>query len=221
MNDMNDYENVAPIDFWEELYSGDRPNWSGRPNVALAEIAADFAPGRALDVGCGEGGDAVWLAKNGWTVTGIDISPRAIARARQAAEREGLTADQCELIAMDLATQFASHAGSYELVTASFFQSPVELPRDEVLRAAADLVVAGGHLLITSHAGPPSWVAEGEGHGPGHFVRPEDQVTALALDPASWMMELVETRSRPVTSPDGQSGEIEDAVVLARRLTGE
>ncbi|MFA7265971.1 MAG: class I SAM-dependent methyltransferase [Candidatus Nanopelagicales bacterium] len=218
---MNEHENLAPIDFWEELYSGDRPNWSGLPNAVLADIAATFTPGRALDLGCGEGGDAVWLAKQGWAVTGIDISPRAIERARQAAEREGVAGGQCEFVAMDLATEFAAHTGAYELVTASFFQSPVELPRDEVLRTAAELVVPGGHLLITSHAGPPSWVPPGARQGPGHFVQPDEEVTALALDPASWMMVLAEKRSRPVTSPDGESGEIDDAVVLARRLTRE
>ena len=63
--------------------------WSSRPNGRLLAEVADLAPGRALDVGCGEGVDAIWLAQRGWTVTAIDISTVAIGRAREAAARAG------------------------------------------------------------------------------------------------------------------------------------
>src|SRR4051812_25376983 len=67
--------------------------WSGRPNGRLVAELADLAPGRALDVGCGEGADAIWLAQRGWTVTAIDVSDVAVGRARANAERLGVGVD--------------------------------------------------------------------------------------------------------------------------------
>lgn len=214
-----------PTKFWNELYAGPRPIWSGEPNRVLAEVAGDLTPGRVLDVGCGEGGDAVWLALNGWRVVGVDISATAIERGRQAAAAAGLSVDQCDLRVQDLATGLDAADGEYDLVTASFFQSPVELPRAQVLRQAAALVAPDGHLLLTSHAGPPSWATAVEvaqhRAGPGHFIAPEQEVADLALDPASWMMVVAQTRTRSVTSPTGEPGEIDDAVVLMRRRREE
>ena len=81
----------APIDFWEQRYAGAERVWSGRVNATLAAIAGGLEPGRALDLGCGEGGDVIWLAENGWHATGVDLSPTAIDRARTAASARGLT----------------------------------------------------------------------------------------------------------------------------------
>src|SRR3954464_14106502 len=67
--------------------------WSGRPNGRLVAELADLAPGRALDVGCGEGADAIWLAQRGWAVTAVDISSVAVARAREAAELAGVSVE--------------------------------------------------------------------------------------------------------------------------------
>src|SRR4051794_8575714 len=75
---------------WDTRYSErDGAMWSGRPNGRLVAEVAGLTPGRALDVGCGEGADAIWLAQNGWTVTAIDVSDVAIIRAREAAELVG------------------------------------------------------------------------------------------------------------------------------------
>lgn len=221
---MKESTHNDPTAFWDDLYAGSEPVWSGRPNQAVAEMTADLAPGRALDVGCGEGGDAVWLARNGWLVTGIDISATAIERARAAAAAAGLSPSQCNLRVQDLALGFPEDEDLYDLVTASFFQSPVELPRAQVLRSAADLIAPGGHLLLVSHAGPPTWApvpdahgGEGAEHRSHHFISPADEVAGLALDPASWMMVLAQARPRQVTSPTGELGEIDDAVVMFRR----
>src|SRR6266511_851582 len=79
---------------WDARYGErDRAMWSGRPNGRLAAEVADLTPGRALDVGCGEGADAIWLARRGWTVTAIDISDVAVGRAREAAELAGATVE--------------------------------------------------------------------------------------------------------------------------------
>lgn len=75
---------------WDTRYS-DRGSamWSGRPNGRLLAEVAALTPGRALDIGCGEGADAIWLAGHGWTVAAIDISAVAVCRAQQAAEQAG------------------------------------------------------------------------------------------------------------------------------------
>ena len=79
---------------WDARYSErDGTMWSGRPNGRLVAEVADLTPGRALDVGCGEGADAIWLARRGWTVTAIDVSDVAVSRAREAAELAGATVD--------------------------------------------------------------------------------------------------------------------------------
>src|SRR5258705_2397341 len=70
---------------WDARYSErDGTMWSGRPNGRLVAEADGLTPGRALDVGCGEGADAIWLARRGWTVTAIDISHVAVSPAREA-----------------------------------------------------------------------------------------------------------------------------------------
>src|SRR5688500_4496948 len=79
---------------WDARYSeGEGAKWSGRPNGRLVAEVADLTPGRALDVGCGEGADAIWLARCGWTVTAVDVSDVAVRRAREASDLAGATVD--------------------------------------------------------------------------------------------------------------------------------
>lgn len=157
----------APAEFWEERYAGQPRMWSGRVNTALAAVTADRAPGRALDLGCGEGGDVLWLAERGWTATGLDLAPSAIARAREEAATRGIGG--AEFAVADLGawadTAAGNHAGGdgqgdggYDLVSASFLQSPVALERAKILRAGAARVRPGGLLVVIAHAAPPSWV---------------------------------------------------------------
>src|SRR3954471_21898208 len=75
---------------WDERYTGSPQIWSGNPNGALVAEVAALAPGRALDVGCGEGADAVWLATRGWRVTALDVSEVALDRAAQHARAAGV-----------------------------------------------------------------------------------------------------------------------------------
>lgn len=203
-----------PADFWESHYRAG-PVWSGRPNATVVDAVTGLAPGRALDLGCGEGGDAVWLARQGWEVTAVDISPTAVARAGEAAAAAGV---DVRLVAADLATWEPD--GSYELVTASFFQSPVALTRGAVLRRAAARVVPGGHVLVVSHAAPPPWAADhGHDHGgPDRFLSPQDELAELALTDG-WSVVLAETRAREARGPDGRAAELEDSVVLLRRVS--
>lgn len=209
MSDVRD----EVFSFWEAKYGSQDGIWSGHVNAALATVAADLTPGRALDLGCGEGGDALWLAERGWTVTGIDVSPTALARAQAAAERAGLQ-DVTSWVATDLENWSCSHPA--DLVSACFLQSPVNLDRIAVLRRAAELVAAGGHLLVVSHAEAPPWAEPGHGlHA--DFPTPEGEVADLALAPDQWQTVFAEKRARPAFSPDGEPAELVDSVVLLRR----
>ncbi len=87
---MQDDSEMTAEQFWERLFTERGQRWSGRPNQRLVEIADGLHPGRALDIGCGEGGDAVWLANLGWVVTAVDISPTALGRLKVKAEAENL-----------------------------------------------------------------------------------------------------------------------------------
>jgi len=205
---------IVPAEYWEDRYAGSDRVWSGRVNRVLADVAATLDPGSALDLGCGEGGDVVWLAQHGWAATGIDISPTAIRRATAAADAAGLGPEQARFVVGDL-TEVP--AGSFDLVSASFLHSPVDLPRESILRRAAERVAPGGHLLITSHAAFPP--GANVPHAPGHvFLTADEEVERLALDPRLWEVVSAETRRRDATMPDGTTAALDDVVVLARRL---
>ncbi|NYI41434.1 class I SAM-dependent methyltransferase [Demequina lutea] len=145
---------------WEARY-GASPVWSGRVNDTVRAWGDAHPPhpgGKALDLACGEGGDALWLAQAGWQVTGVDFASAAIARAKQAAAERGLTVTW---FTADLATWAPD--GAYGLVSLSFFHESRET-RHAVWRVAASAVAQGGSLLITAHApdadptapGPPA-----------------------------------------------------------------
>ncbi|MGB4777927.1 FAD-dependent oxidoreductase [Microbacterium sp.] len=213
VHDPTAWPQVAPADFWEERYAASDRVWSGRVNRVLADIAAGLAPGRALDLGCGEGADVVWLARHGWNATGIDISPTAIARATAAAETTGTAPGRARFLAADLA---ALPDGEYDLVSASFLHSPVALARDGILRRASALVAPGGHLLITSHAALPPW-ADASAHHQHRFLSPAEELAQLELDPQRWDVLHAETRTRETSGPDGVPATLDDVVVLVRR----
>ncbi len=211
-----DWPEVAPVDFWEERYAGSGAVWSGRVNHSLAAVATALDAGTALEFGCGEGADAIWLAQQGWRVTGVDISPTAIARATEAAAEAGLAPDSVRFVAADLADWSAE--GAYDLVTASFLHSPVAFDRTAALRKAAGLVRPGGHLLVVSHAAAPPWSERLSDHH-HDFLSPAEEVEALALDPDAWTTELADVRTRPATTPDGQPATLDDSVILLRRTS--
>ncbi len=201
-----------PVEFWENRYGEKEAIWSGRANRMLVDTVTGLTPGRALDLGCGEGGDTVWLAARGWTVTGVDVSPTAIARATRAAAERGLD-DRAVFVAADLENWRTGEM--FDLVSACFLQSPLAFPREEVLARAAGLVVSGGHLLSVAHAAAPPW--SGMADDPSMaFPTPASDLAALALGPG-WDVLVAEVRSRPATGPDGQEATLDDSVVLVRR----
>jgi len=203
----------SAAEFWEGRYR-ERPQvWSGNVNATLAEVVTGLAPGRALDLGCGEGADAIWLAGRGWQVTAVDISPTALRRGSDEATREGLSA-ATTWVERDLSTDGAP-GGPFELVAATFLHSPVALAREQVLRDAAAQVAPGGHLVVIGHAEPPPWAP------PAFRNRklPSATETLDGLAPAAdgWEVLRCEHRTRPVTDPDGNPAELIDAVLVLRR----
>ena len=204
--------------WWEERYrTHGHGVWSGRVNDVLAAEAADLPPGRALDAGAGEGGDAVWLARRGWEVTAVDLSHTALDRAAEAARAAGVP---LETRKADVST-WEPGDERWDLVTASFLHFPPGT-RDDVLRRLASAVAPGGTLLVTMHDGSdlsrgiqrpglPEWYATGE------------QLAAV-LDAGDWEVEVAESRPREARPhEDGGHGHggghahVADAVLRARR----
>lgn len=198
--------------FWEHRYSSRGQVWSGRPNAALEREAADLVPGTALELGSGEGADAVWLAQQGWTVTGVDISPSALALG-EATARAADVADAITWVQADLATW--TPTGTYDLVSATFLHSPVAFPREEVLRRAAGALAPGGVLLIVGHAGPPPWATEHIGHE--RFPTPEEVHASLELDATEWDVVTSGIIARAAVGPSGEPAELDDSVLVLRR----
>jgi SAM-dependent methyltransferase len=172
---------VSAEEHWEDFYAGGKARWSGRPNASLVDEVASLTPGTALDLGCGQGGDAIWLATQGWTVTATDISANALEIAARHAVEAGVEVDWQR---HDLSVSMPE--GTFDLVTASFLHSDVELPRARILRAAAELVEPGGSLLIVGHAPSPE-------HPHHDLPSPEQVVAELDLD---WELATCEQRER-------------------------
>ena len=201
--------------FWEDRYRDSDRVWSGNPNPLLVREATGLEPGTALDLGCGEGADAVWLAARGWRVTGVDISETALARAAAHAAEAGV-ADRTAWERHELGVSFPE--GSYDLVSAQFLQSPVALDQDGVLSRAREAVAPGGTLLVVMHAGWPSWQHEHD--HPFHAVFPtlEEVLDTLAL-PDTWRVETCETVERSFPSPAGAPGTRADNVWRLTRVS--
>jgi len=200
---------------FEEMYRATDALWSGRPNVQLVREAADLPPGTALDVGCGEGADAIWLAQRGWRVTAVDFAATALERGAAAAATAGV-ADRIDWLRADV-TRWAPDADAFDLVSAQYMHLPPD-DRRVLFARLADAVRAGGTLLVAGHDvsdHPP------EAHRP---PVPERFFTAAEVaegfDPGTW--EVVVAESRPGAQHAGQDITVRDVVLRARkRSTGE
>jgi 2-polyprenyl-3-methyl-5-hydroxy-6-metoxy-1,4-benzoquinol methylase len=170
--------------WWESFYAEGR-RWSGRPNASLVEEVAGLAPGRALDLGCGQGGDAIWLAQQGWTVTGVDVSATALDAAAAHAQDAGV-ADSITWERRDVGTSLPD--GPFDLVTCSYLHSPVEIPWGEILREAAARVAQGGTLLVIAHARSPE-------HHHADLPMLEDVRDELRPATAGWRVVTSELRA--------------------------
>jgi SAM-dependent methyltransferase len=195
---------------WDARYGeSDGAMWSGRPNGRLVAEVADLVPGRALDVGCGEGADAIWLARRGWTVTAIDISDLALRRAREAAERTGAVVDW---VCGD-ALQTPSPARSFDLVSMQYPALP-KAAGEPAARALLDTVRPGGLLLAVYHDLDDEHREHmtARGTDPADYVGADDLLRLLGDDFAV-ELHAVEPRIDP---PPG-TPHVADVVLRARR----
>jgi SAM-dependent methyltransferase len=193
---------------WDERYASAEQVWSGRPNGALVAEVAGLPPGRALDVGCGEGADVVWLAHQGWDVTGLDVSQVALDRAALHARQAGATV---RWVHADL-VQAQLPAAAFDLVSAQY-PALLKTPGDDAERALLAAVAPGGTLLVVHHADIDPEEAKARGFDPADYVSPAD-VAALLDD--GWRVEVDEKRARDITGGAG-AHHTHDVVLRARR----
>ena len=195
--------------FWDEMYRSRDQVFSGFPNGVLVTEVTELPPGQALDVGCGEGADALWLARRGWQVTAVDISPTALQRAAAAATDVNgrVTWAQADL------TSAPPPAGAFDLVSVQYFPLPQQ-PDHTALRGLLDAVAPGGTLLIASH--DPADLPPGHDHGfdPSDYYQPDDVAGLLDHD---WTVLINETRPRTAPAPPG-THHTHDTVLRAHRL---
>ncbi|MGW5095815.1 SAM-dependent methyltransferase [Streptomyces nodosus] len=204
-----------PEEFWEGLYrqrAQDLSVRASRVNPVLAEEATELPPGAALDLGCGMGGDTLWLARHGWTVTAVDIAPTAVELVAALARAERLD-DRVTAECHDLARSFP--AGNFDLVSAQYFHTPYELPRDAILRTAAEALRPGGRLLVVDHGSIAPWSWNQDRSTP--FATPQEIYAGLALPSGEWALERADAPQREATGPDGRTATVTDHVLLVRR----
>ncbi len=197
---------------WEEHYGERDRVWSGRVNIQFADVAADLPPGRALDLGCGEGADSVWLAERGWNVVAVDISETALGRAREAASSRGVS-DRIEFVALDLSDGFPD--GEFDLISAQFLHSTVRLDRTTILARAARAIRPGGLLVIVDHGSGPPWPSKLDHHH--EFPSAEEVVAGLNLADEEYERVRIEAVERLAVGPDGQQRPWMDNVIVLRR----
>ncbi|MEO3752469.1 class I SAM-dependent methyltransferase [Streptomyces sp. B6B3] len=200
--------------FWDEHYSRHAAELPPvRVNPRLAEIADPLPPGAALDLGCGTGGDALWLAGRGWRVTAVDISAAAVASLRRHADHAGVPVTALRL---DLAEDpLVLPAGRFDLVSAQYLHTPFALDRARALRTAAASLNPGGRLAVVDHGStaPWSWNQDPD----LHYPTPNEVAADLALDPAEWSIERAESPRRRATGPAGETATVVDHVLVIRR----
>ena len=155
---MSHSESHPPIEFtqefWDDRYRSAGQLWSGQPNPVFAEQAADLPPGEALDAGCGEGADAIWLARRGWMVTAVDVSAVALERGANAARAAdeaagGDIAGRITWRREDLRS-WGPDPDTYDLVSAQFMHFP-KADLEVMHRRLAAAVRPGGTLLMVAH----------------------------------------------------------------------
>ncbi len=206
----SEHDRVHGIDSdWDERYGSAEQVWSGQPNGALVAEVAHLQPGRALDVGCGEGADAIWLAGRGWQVTALDVSQVTLDRASAAADAEGVQVQwlHAGLVEAPLST------GGFDLVSAQY-PALASSPERDAERTLIDAVALGGHLIVVHHAAVDTAEAKAAGFDPADYVSPAD--VADLLDDR-WRVSFDARRRRDVTGGAG-AHHSHDTVLVAHRL---
>lgn len=197
---------------WDARYSGTSKVWSGNPNPRLVEQVSGMAPGAALDVGAGEGADAVWLAGRGWQVTALDVSEVALGRVSAHAAEAGL-ADRVTTRHHDLMSG-TDLPGTYDLVSVQFWHPPATERAAHFTRIGA-AVRPGGTLLVVGHHPADLEAGLRSGHGHAERIFTPEQIVAL-LPEDEWEIRVADAPTRAHLTDDG-SVTLTDSVVLAVR----
>ncbi|WP_067817717.1 SAM-dependent methyltransferase [Actinomadura kijaniata] len=200
------------VTFWDSVHAARTAAVDPRPNALLTETVTGLPPGDALDLGCGDGGDALWLARQGWHVTAVDVSAVAVERLAALARSHGLGG---RVIAErhDLHESFPQ--GGFDLVCAHYLHTPLDLDRATVLRSAACALRPDGRLLVVDHGStaPWSWNQDPDVTYPS----PREVAASIGLDAATWTVERADAPRRTATGPGGRTAEVTDHVLLIRR----
>ncbi|MBP2322245.1 2-polyprenyl-3-methyl-5-hydroxy-6-metoxy-1,4-benzoquinol methylase [Kibdelosporangium banguiense] len=191
--------------WWDGRYNESERIWSGKPNAQLVAEVAGLTPGSALDVGSGEGSDAIWLAEQGWQVTGVDISKVALARAAEHARERGVTVDWLHTDLTEVAP-----TTKFDLVTAHFFHLQSPDGNQLLHRRLASAVAPGGTLLIVGHSPQDMHTVETRPKSP--FMYYTAQQVEAVLEPGDWTVVVSEARPRTI---NGMS--MHDEVLRAQR----
>jgi SAM-dependent methyltransferase len=190
---------------WDKRYASVENLWAVKPNRFLVAEARGLNPGRALDLACGEGQNAIWLATLGWDVTGVDYSEVAISKARTRGDRDGVHVD---FLVADLVS-YEPEAGAFDLVLVLY----LHIPRDErrgVLERAAAAVAPGGTFVFVGHDLTNLTEGVGGPSDPGLLCTPDD----IAAELPGLEIEKAERVLRDVA---GEPRDAIDALVRARR----
>jgi SAM-dependent methyltransferase len=193
---------------WDELYASTELVWTAEANRFVVEELAGLAAGRALDLGTGEGRNAIWLAERGWQVTAVDFSAVGLAKAAELAARHGVTG--IRWVEADL-REYQPGPAAYDLVLLAY----VHLRPDEfgaLLAAAASALAPGGTLLVVGHDADNISRGYGGPQDPLVLHRVQNVVAALP----GLAIQRAEQARRPVLTGDGERTAI-DTVVRAQR----
>jgi SAM-dependent methyltransferase len=210
-------------DYWESHWKRANGDGAGReivPNPYLARETSRLVPGTALDAGCGEGAEAIFLAAEGWQVTAADISADVLSRASERWTRGGAPPERVRWVEADLS---AWDPGTrFDLVT-THYAHPA-MPQLAFYERISDWVAPGGTLLIVGHLHTPDTTGHGHDHGhpgPGHRPPEEASVTAasvtLSLDATQWDVVTAEEPTRTLINRTGRAVQLHDVVVRATR----
>ena len=200
-----DLGDIRDREYWDRRYARSEFVWTAEPNRFVVAELADLPPGRALDLACGEGRNAVWLAERGWTVAAVDFSEVGLAKAARLAASRGVEA---EWVLADL-LEYEPPIGVFDLVVLLYLQVPAEELRLVLARAAAALA-PGGTLLVVGHHLANLTEGYGGPSSPEVLYTSEDVVAGLP----GLSVEKAERVRRPV-AVDGEEHVAVDALVRA------
>jgi SAM-dependent methyltransferase len=196
---------------WDAFYAGSgdgAPLWSGLPNGSLVLEVNDLEPGTALDIGCGEGGDAIWLAQQGWKVTALDPSAVALERGATAAASTETTVTWMHGGLIELADEL----DTFGLVSVQYGVLPLDTELNAI-QLLCRAVAPGGTLLVVHHELDLTHHSH-DSFDPAAHVMPDDVAAHLGDD---WQIETHERRNRPgELTPD--TPHVRDIVLRARHI---